>query len=130
MNPYPTLTAMGVNSIQDVLKYTLRHESETDVLKIYYKRPKGSFLPRSKKFSFLRGRRSVPLETRNSKVFERIARVSPQLALAIEELEQLQAIQILESSQDPKAQIQQHLDHLEKVVNEKLKDMSELIKSM
>ena len=130
MSNYPTLTEMGVKSTQDVDKYTLRHESETDVLKIYYKRPKGSFLPKSKKFSFLRGKRSVPIETRNAKAFDSLQKISPQLALALEELEQLQAEQAHEKVENPKEQLEAHIAHLEKVVNEKLKEMSDLVKQL
>ena len=62
MSDYPTLNKMGIKSVERVVKYTLRHQGDTDVLKIYYKRPKGSLLSRSKKFTFIRGRAGVPLE--------------------------------------------------------------------
>ncbi len=48
MTQYPTLVTMGITSFKDVTKYSLRQQGNTDVLKIYYKRAKGSFLPRSK----------------------------------------------------------------------------------
>jgi hypothetical protein len=130
MSQYPTLKSMGVNSVEDVVKYTIRHEGETDVLKIYYKRAKGSFLSRSKKFSFIRGKRSVPIETRNSKAFEKITSVSPQLAEAIQELDQLQAEINHQETENPKEKLSAHMDHLEKVVNDKLKEMHDLIEKM
>ncbi len=130
MSQYPTLKSMGVNSVEDVVKYTIRHEGETDVLKIYYKRAKGSFLSRSKKFSFIRGKRSIPIETRNSKAFENITSVSPQLAEAIHELDALQAELNHQEPEDPKKKLEAHMDHLEKVMNDKLKEMQDIIKSM
>ncbi len=130
MSEYPTLKSMGVNSVEDVIKYTIRHEGETDVLKIYYKRAKGSFLSRSKKFSFIRGKRSIPIETRNSKAFESITSVSPQLAEAIQELDQLQAEINQQEPENPKQKLEAHMDHLEKVVNDKLKEMHDIVSKM
>lgn len=52
MSEFPTLNKMGITSVDQIDRYTLRHQGDTDVLKIYYKRPKGSLLSRSKKFSF------------------------------------------------------------------------------
>ena len=42
MSKFPTLTKMGITSIDSIDKYTVQHQGEVDVLKIYYKRPKGS----------------------------------------------------------------------------------------
>ncbi|MEH6443602.1 MAG: DUF3461 family protein [Oceanospirillaceae bacterium] len=130
MSQYPTLESMGVTSVEDVIKYTIRHESDTDVLKIYYKRAKGSFLSRSKKFSFIRGVRSIPIESRNSKAFENLSNISPQLTQAIQELDLLQADLLEEEKLDPKAQIDVHMNHLEKVINDKLSEMQELVKKL
>jgi hypothetical protein len=130
MSQYPTLKAMGVNSVDDVIKYTIRHQGDTDVLKIYYKREKGSFLSRSKKFSFVRGRRSIPIESRSAKGFESLSDISPQLTVAIQELDQLQATRTYADPQNPKEALDAHMDHLEKVVNDKLKEMQELIKDL
>ena len=52
MSQHTTLTEMGITSFESISKYTLRQEGDFDILKIYYKREKGSFLPRSKKFRF------------------------------------------------------------------------------
>jgi len=121
---------MGVTSLEDVVKYTLRHQGDADVLKIYYKRAKGSFLPRSKKFSFVRGRRSIPIESRGSTGFESISDISPQLTLALKELDQIEAKLNQVDPGDPKQQLEAHMAHLDKVVNEKLKEMQALIKQL
>lgn len=130
MSQYPTLNAMGINSVDDVIKYTIRHQDDTDVLKVYYKRDRSSFLPRSKKFSFVRGRRSIPIESRSAKAFESVTSISPQLTMAIEELNQLQAKMIQANPQNTKEALNAHMDHLEKVVNDKLKEMQQLIKEL
>jgi len=130
MSDYPTLKKMGIKSIESVDKYTLRHQGDTDVLKIYYKRPKGSLLSRSKKFSFVRGRSAVPLEARNSKAFDKMERVSPQLKAALEELKQLDATRKEVKPLDPKQKFLSDLDHLEKVMNSKLDEIRRQINEM
>jgi hypothetical protein len=130
MSQYPTLASMGVTSVEDVVKYTLSHQAEADVLKVYYTRAKGSFLPRSKKFSFVRGRRSIPIESRSSSGYDTITDVSPQLKMAIAELDLLQASLSQIDPIDPKQKLEAHMAHLEKVVNEKMKEMQALIKQL
>ena len=130
MSDYPTLNKMGIKSVESVDKYTLRHQGDTDVLKIYYKRAKGSLLSRSKKFSFIRGRKNLPLEVRNSKAFEKMANISPQLVMALEELKKLEATRKEEKPQDPKQKFLADLDHLEKVMNSKMDEIRRQINEL
>ncbi len=130
MSDYPTLEKMGVKSVESIDKYTLRHQGDTDVLKIYYKRPKGSLLSRSKKFSFLRGRRGIPLEVRNTKAFDQMDKISPQLLAALEELKKLDARRKEVDPLDPKQKFLSDLDHLEKVMNAKLDEIRRQINEM
>lgn len=130
MSDYPTLKKMGIKSLDEVEKYTVRHQGDTDVLKIYYKRPKGSFMPRSKKFSFVRGRRGIPLEVRNAKAFEHMDRISPQLVQALEELKHLDATRKEVDPIDPREKFLSDLDHLEKVMNTKLEEIRRQIREM
>jgi len=130
MSDYPTLKKMGIKSLDEVEKYTVRHQGDTDVLKIYYKRPKGSFMPRSKKFSFVRGRRGIPLEVRNAKAFEHMDRISPQLVQALEELKHLDATRKEVDPLDPREKFLSDLDHLEKVMNTKLEEIRRQIREM
>ena len=123
MSSYPTLKKMGITSVDQIERYTLRHQGNTDVLKIYYKRPKGSLLSRSKKFSFLRGRSSLPLEVQHSKAFDQMAKISPQLLQALEELKQLDAQRNETDPLDPKARFLSDLDHLERVMYDKISDI-------
>lgn len=130
MSEYPTLNKMGVNSVETIDKYTLRHQGDTDVLKIYYKRPKGSLLSRTKKFSFVRGRSAIPLEARNSKAFDNIENFSPQLVLALKELKSLDAKRKESDSIDPKQKFLSDLDHLEKVMTAKMDEMRRQINEL
>lgn len=130
MSDYPTLEKMGITSVDNVDKYTLRHQGDTDVLKIYYKRPKGSFLSRSKKFTFVRGRRGVPMELRNTKTFENMAKISPQLLMALEELKKLDARRKEIDPVEPKEKFLSDLDHLEKVMTTKMDEIRRQINEM
>ncbi len=121
---------MGVNSVETIDKYTLRHQGDTDVLKIYYKRPKGSLLSRTKKFSFVRGRSAIPLEARNSKAFDNIDNFSPQLVLALKELKRLDAKRKESDFIDPKQKFLSDLDHLEKVMTAKMDEMRRQINEL
>lgn len=130
MSEYPTLEKMGVKSVDSIDKYTVRHQGDTDVLKIYYKRPKGSLLSRSKKFSFVRGRRGIPLEAQNSKAFEQMDKISPQLLAALEELKKLDASRKEVDPVDPKEKFLSDLAHMEKVMNQKIEEIRRQINEM
>ncbi|ARD44887.1 DUF3461 family protein [Colwellia sp. PAMC 21821] len=130
MSEYPTLNKMGVTSVDNVDRYTLRHQGDIDVLKIYYKRPKGSFLSRTKKFSFVSGRKAIPLEARSSKAFDSIVDFSPQLASALKELKCLDAKRKESDPIDPKQKFISDLDHLEKVMTEKMDDIRRQINEL
>ena len=130
MSEYPTLNKMGVTSVENVDRYTLRHQGDIDVLKIYYKRPKGSFLSRTKKFSFVSGRKAIPLEARSSKAFDSIVDFSPQLADALQELKCLDATRKESDPIDPKQKFISDLDHLEKVMTEKMDEIRRQINEL
>ncbi|MCV6587738.1 MAG: DUF3461 family protein [Marinobacterium sp.] len=118
MSDFPTLTQMGVTSLESVVRYTLRQEGDTDVLKIYYNRPGNSMRSRSKKFSFVRD-----LEGSNSD------QISPMLQAAIDELKQLQASHDIEPG-DAKEHLRTSLEHLEKVLTTKLDDVRRQIEQL
>lgn len=130
MSEYPTLNKMGVTSVENVDRYTLRHQDDIDVLKIYYKRPKGAFLSRTKKFSFISGRKAIPLEARNSKAFDSIVNFNPQLALALKELKRLDATRKENDPVAPKQKFISDLDHLEKVMTEKIDEIRRQINEL
>ena len=130
MSNYPTLNQMGIKSVDNVRKYTLRQQGNTDVLKIYYKRPKGSFLSRTKKFSFIRNRSALPVEVRHSKAFDNMAKISPQLVLALQELKQLDATRQEAVPVDAKQKFLSDLDHLEKVMTAKMDEIRRQIKEL
>ena len=116
---YPTLAEMGVSSFTDITKYIMRQEGGYDILKIYYKREKGSFLPRSKKFRFGRSTRTVMIDSGRQK-WQEMREISPFLLRAITELNKLAEE---EKSGHNKEDIAKELVHLERVMSEKLAEI-------
>jgi len=128
MLDFPNLELIGVTSIDDIMKYSLTREARIDVLKIYYKRAKGSFLPHSRKYQFARGQNHVDTNGFNSP--NKAQHVAPQLLLVIEELRTLIANRPIQKRAERKADIEERLDSLEGVIESKLHHMREQIKAL
>lgn len=120
MSSYPTLTEMGIPSVDEIYKYSLRQEGDVDVLKIYFRREKGSLLPRSKKFKFGRSHKTVRVDSSHDK-YQEISEMSAFLMKAIDELHEL--VQHEHEVQDIRERLHADIDHLEKVVNNKLAEI-------
>lgn len=130
MSDYPTLEEMGISSFDEITKYSLRRESDADVLKIYYKRPKGSLRSRSKKFTFAHPRKAIPLAFRGMAEYRDLQDSSPTLRKAVDELNRLTRPVALPADQDLKAQFLEELDHLEKVMSAKIDELRRQIEGM
>ncbi|GAA3541486.1 DUF3461 family protein [Zobellella aerophila] len=52
MSVFPTLTAMGIQDVHEIERFTVRHESAHDELKVYFKHDADSCQPASLKFRF------------------------------------------------------------------------------
>jgi hypothetical protein len=97
---------------------------------IYYKRAKGSFLSRRKKFTFVRGRRGIPMELRDTKTFKNLAKISPQLLMDLEELKKLDAHRKEIDPIDPKQKFLSDLDYMEKVMTTKMDEIRRQINEL
>ncbi|MGO2354118.1 MAG: DUF3461 family protein [Marinomonas foliarum] len=124
---YPTLQSMGITSIQDIEKFTLRYEGGHDVLKIYYRREKGSLLPKSKKFKFGRSTKTV-LADGGQQTYRQVQEPSLIVLRAMEELEKIVGRQ--HETKASKEDLIKELEHLEKVVNSKINEIKVKIESM
>ena len=88
-NQWPALTEMGVTRFHEISHYALIEESSRDdILKIYYKRAKGSLLPYSRKYRFGRSIKTV-VEDSGTARMEDTYEISPYLQQAIVELDAL-----------------------------------------
>ena len=86
---YPHLAQMGVQNPQEITGYTLYHVAPaTDVLKIKYQRPKGSFLPITRSYSIGRSVHTRMVDSGIGKT-EEIYDISPILSQAVAELDSI-----------------------------------------
>ena len=88
MSNYPTLFEMGVNNPGEIEHYSLSTTNNIDLLKIIYKRKKGSILPTSKRFEFGRSERTVMADS-GTQTAEIVHDISPFLLKAVQELDKL-----------------------------------------
>jgi ABC-type transport system involved in cytochrome bd biosynthesis fused ATPase/permease subunit len=86
MSKFPTLTEMGINNPGEIERYSLNTTNNIDVLRIVYKRKKGSLLPTSKRFEFGRASKTI-LADSGSRKTEIVHVISPFLQKAMNELE-------------------------------------------
>jgi hypothetical protein len=62
MSNFPTLTEMGINNPGEIERYSHSTTDHVDVLRVIYRRKKGSLLPTSKRFEFGRSSKTVMAE--------------------------------------------------------------------
>ena len=127
MTKNSALQEMGVNNPDEITHYSLRQEGHGDVLKIYYRRQKGSFLPSSRKYKFGRSAKTIMLDS-GKQEFEETYEISPFLLKAIAELDKI--VSHKESASDRKKMILNEMKHLEKTVTLKLNELREQIEKM
>ena len=131
---YPTLEQMGITSFDNISRYNLRREARADVLKIYYHRPGGSLLSRSKKFTFARARAQVAVEFQKTDAWHKLEDTSPLLRQAVAELQQLlkptvDAETAIETK-NIKQQLLADLEHMETVMKDKLEELRRQIEAL
>jgi len=125
---FSALAEMGITRFHEISHYALRQEgSHKDVLKVYYKRAKGSLLPDSRKYKFGRALKTVVADGGTSRM-EDVHEISPFLLKAVAELDQL--VTQKQTSVDRQAQLLVELDHLERVVSSKVADLRKQIESL
>ena len=121
MTDYPALTEMGVTRFKEISQYALYTDGNTtDVLKIYYKRAKGSFLPHSRKYRFGRSIKMMLTESDRG-VRKEMHVISPFLQRALGELDLLSASK--QSAMDEKARLLSDIERLERVFTDTIGDM-------
>ncbi len=93
LQSYPALEEMGIKNAQEISGYSLRPDGAAkDLLKIRYKRAKGSFLPHSRTYKFGRSLRTVIADGGTARM-EHTYEISPFLLKAVAELDSLVANQ-------------------------------------
>lgn len=128
MSDFPNLEQLGVNSIDEIIKYRLTREARVDVLKIYYKRASGSFLPQSRKYHFARGQNHI--DNSSSSSTKKAQHVAPQLLLVIEELRTLMANKPIQKRAERKEALDERLASLEAVFESKLYHLRKQVEAL
>lgn len=86
---FPALAEMGIKRFHEISHYSLRQDgAQKDVLRVNYKRAKGSWLPYSRKYQFGRALKTVVADGGTARL-ESSYEISPFLLKAVIELEKL-----------------------------------------
>ena len=121
---YPALTEMGITSPEDISRYSLQYINNTDVLRIVYKRKKGSLLPTSKKFRFGRAQKMVVTDSGTQKT-KNIFEISPFLSKVTDELHKI--VEQKHSRSHQKEIILDEIHRLEEETNCRISYLKDLV---
>ncbi|MCP5038028.1 MAG: DUF3461 family protein [Rhodobacteraceae bacterium] len=122
------LTEMGVVNSDQIIGYSLIMASvDTDVIRINYKRPSGSFLPRRRTYEFKRiGKPKRGMVAANEDLVR--YEISPLLRRAVDELDVLLADRT--SKKTNMDQIQREIDELRQEVDTRLAHIGKLLEGV
>lgn len=127
MSNYPTLAEMDISRAEEIRHYTLHQEGNRDVLKVFYKRKKGSFLPERKTFRFGRSAKMIATGERGKETRE-VYEISPFLLKAVAELDTLLKKQ--DSVIDKKQHIIDRMKQIEQEIQSAHEEMRSLLEEL
>lgn len=125
---FDALESLGLKNINKIERYTLRSETNLDILKIYYHKEKGSLFQHSEKFKFQRVRRAVPSHDQSGDYNTEFSEISPMLIKIMVELDNIVTIE--KTERNLKEKILADLNHLEKVVSNKISEIEADLKKL
>ncbi|WP_375751104.1 DUF3461 family protein [Vibrio sp. HN007] len=118
---YPNLTGLGIHDPTQIERYSLRQEAHKDVLKIYFHKQKGELFAKSVKFKYPRQVKSVLVDS-GTHQYKEVTEINRNLTLIVDELNLITNPEVV-SEKDLKKKILIDLQHLEKVVSSKIKEI-------
>lgn len=124
MTDCPNLTSMGILHPEQITNFQVNSFANYDVLRVLYKREKGSLLPDSRTYKFLRVQKDAVVN-RESGQTETVLETNPCLKSALGELRSLR--DALEKKQDVAASVREELERLEQDVALRAAGIRELI---
>ena len=128
MSNFPALTEMGIKGFDEISHYSLRQDrKDRDILKITYKRKKGSFLPHHKTFKFGRSSKMIS-DSESPNGSKEIFDISPFLQKVVAELDSI--IDTKHNDSDKITLLLKRLKQLEKDVQYTSEEIRTLLKSM
>ncbi len=122
---YAALEEMGIIRFHEISNYSLRQDgADKDVLRVIYKRAKGSLLPHSRKYKFGRSMRTVIADGGTARM-EHTYEISPFLLKAVSELDRLVALNqhepVKPDNKDLKADLLAEINELKQLINESIR---------
>lgn len=121
MNEYPALSEMGIKGFNEIKNYTvIQDHKDRDVLRVSYKRKKGSMLPKRKTFRFGRSLKMVNDSTAPGGLINTYE-ISPFLQKVMLELDA-----IIGNSDSDKNQVKALMNQIEQLERETLFITSEM----
>ncbi|MFT5260189.1 MAG: hypothetical protein ACI9J2_001787 [Saprospiraceae bacterium] len=124
MADYPSLTEMGISNPTQISRYSLQTLNDVDVLRVVYKRAKGSLLPTSKKFKFGRAAKMIVVDSGKNETAT-VHDISPFLTKVINELSQI--VQSKHSRSESKEIISDEIFRLEEEMNTRIAYLKNLV---
>ena len=124
MAEYKHLMQLGINNPNEIDRYSLQTVNNVDILRVVYKRKKGSLLPESKKFRFARTEKIRGADT-NARGTWVDYEVSPFIRDVMAELDQI--VRTKHDREYKLELIQEELEHLEEENTHRLNYIRSLI---
>jgi len=121
---YPALTEMGITNPEEIQRYSLQTVNNVDILRVVYKRKKGSLLPASKKYRFGRAQKMV-VSDGGKNTTELVHEISPFVIKATDELREI--VKGKHSRHEQIAVILDEINHLEEETHARIAYLKTLI---
>lgn len=128
MSDFPALTEMDISRFDEISHYTLRQDrKDRDVLKIFYKRQKGSFLPDRKTFRFGRAAKMIADSSASNGSIE-VFEISPHVLKVTGELDAI--VKQHHSGEDQIKILLKRVDQLENEVQGATEEIRAILRSL
>ena len=127
MSKFPNLFEMGISNPGEIERYSLSTTNHVDILRIIYKRKKGSLLPTSKRFEFGRSSKTIMTDS-GTQTTTIVHDISPFLHKAVQELDQL--IDAKKSNIEHAKLVKEELQRLHQEMTSRMSYIESLIDDM
>lgn len=128
MSNYPSLTEMDISGFDEIKRYTvIQDKKDRDILRISYKRKKGSMLPKRKTFRFGRSAKTIKDSSTKNGMKETFE-ISPFLQKVMLELDSI--IGTSHKEKDKVKALIEHIEQLEREMKFTAAQMKQILKEM
>lgn len=127
MSEYPALKRIGVTNPAQISRYSVQEINNVDILRIIYKRAKGSLLPVSRKYKFERTEKRIAVDGGRNQA-QMMYEISPFLAELMGELSSI--VKSKHSRTESKEIIFDEISRLEEEINTRISYLKSLIKDL